>query len=162
MKTVDPKTGGDYLGTAAWYEVEAKGVEFPFPKLFGKLGDEYDKRYGLKDEHLAHISAVNYSNGKKNPLAQTRNWYMSEEHANSNGKYNDKIGGRITDGTTPIVRVLCAKYKRGATKYSTGTFSAKMRCTSLNSSRRRSGSTVAACSCMIVSIRISQSVAGVF
>lgn len=31
MKTVDPKTGGDYLGTAAWYEIEAKGVDFPFP-----------------------------------------------------------------------------------------------------------------------------------
>ncbi len=42
MKTVSPAIGGDYLGTAAWYELEAKGVEFPFPKLFGKLGDEYD------------------------------------------------------------------------------------------------------------------------
>jgi len=31
MKTVDPATGGDFLGTAAWYEPEAKGVEFPFP-----------------------------------------------------------------------------------------------------------------------------------
>jgi len=67
MKTVDSTTGGDYLGTAAWYEREAKGIEFPFPKLFGRLGDEYDKRYGLKDEHLAHISAVNYSNAKRNP-----------------------------------------------------------------------------------------------
>ena len=51
------RLGGDFLGTAAWYEREAKGVEFPFPKLFGRLGDEYDKRYGLKDEHLARISA---------------------------------------------------------------------------------------------------------
>ena len=48
MKTVDPATGGDYLGTAAWYEREANGIEFPFPKLFGRLGDEYDKRYGLQ------------------------------------------------------------------------------------------------------------------
>ena len=38
MKTVNPTVGGDYLGTAAWYELEAKGVEFPFPKLFGRLG----------------------------------------------------------------------------------------------------------------------------
>src|SRR5690349_8689744 len=57
MKTVSPAIGGDYLGTAAWYEDEAKGEEFPFPKLFGKLGDEYDKRYGLDDKHLAHIAA---------------------------------------------------------------------------------------------------------
>jgi acetyl-CoA C-acetyltransferase len=44
MKTVDPAAGGDFLGTAAWYDKEAKGVEFPFPKLFGRLGDEYEKR----------------------------------------------------------------------------------------------------------------------
>jgi acetyl-CoA C-acetyltransferase len=110
MKTVDPKTGGDYLGTAAWYENEAKGVEFPFPKLFGRLGDEYDKRFGLKDEHLARISAVNYGNAKRNPLAQTRNWYMTEDHANATGKFNAVIGGRIkvsdcsqvTDGAVSV------------------------------------------------------------
>jgi len=95
MKTVDPARGGDFLGTAAWYDREAKGIEFPFPKLFGRLGDEYDKRYGLKDEHLAHISAVNYSNAKRNPLAQTRSWYMTEDHARSQDKYNSVIGGRI-------------------------------------------------------------------
>jgi len=95
MKTVDPAKGGDFLGTAAWYDREAKGVEFPFPKLFGRLGDEYDKRFGLKDEHLAHISAVNYSNAKRNPLAQTRSWYMTEDHACSTDKFNTVIGGRI-------------------------------------------------------------------
>jgi acetyl-CoA C-acetyltransferase len=95
MKTVDSTTGGDYLGTAAWYEREAKGIEFPFPKLFGRLGDEYDKRYGLKDEHLAHISAVNYANAKRNPNAQTRNWFMSESHAGQESKFNTVIGGRI-------------------------------------------------------------------
>lgn len=110
MKTVDSTTGGDYLGTAAWYEREAKGIEFPFPKLFGRLGDEYDKRYGLKDEHLAHIAAVNYSNAKRNPNAQTRNWFMSESHAQHASKFNTVIGGRIkvsdcsqvTDGSVAI------------------------------------------------------------
>jgi acetyl-CoA C-acetyltransferase len=95
MKTVDPKRGGDFLGTAAWYEREAQGIEFPFPKLFGRLGDEYDKRFGIKDEHLAHISAVNYSNAKRNPLAQTRSWYMTEDHACANDTFNSTIGGRI-------------------------------------------------------------------
>src|SRR5271170_3152588 len=110
MKTVDSTTGGDFLGTAAWYEKEAKGIEFPFPKLFGRLGDEYDKRYGLKDEHLAHISAVNYSNAKRNPNAQTRNWFMSESHAQHESKFNQVIGGRIkvsdcsqvTDGSVAL------------------------------------------------------------
>jgi acetyl-CoA C-acetyltransferase len=110
MKTVDPGRGGDFLGTAAWYEKEAAGVSFPFPKLFGRLGDEYDKRFGLKDEHLARISAINYANAKKNPLAQTRSWYMSEEHARRADKYNTFIGGRIkvtdcsqvTDGAATV------------------------------------------------------------
>ena len=110
MKSVDSKTGGDFLGTAAWYDQEAKGVDFPFPKLFGRLGDVYADRYGLKDEHLAHISAVNYDNAKRNPKAQTRDWYMSEEHANSTGQYNMQVGGRIkltdcsqvTDGAAAI------------------------------------------------------------
>ena len=121
MKTVGPAVGGDYLGTAAWYELEAKGVEFPFPKLFGKLGDEYDRRYGLRDEHLAHISAVNYDNAKKNPLAQTRTWYMSEEHAVEESKFNSTIGGRIkisdcsqvTDGSVAIFLASRVRYAEG-------------------------------------------------
>jgi len=123
MKTVDPARGGDFLGTAAWYEREAKGIEFPFPKLFGKLGDEYDKRFGLKDEHLAHISAVNYANAKHNPLAQTRSWYMTEDHARSQDKYNSVIGGRIkisdcsqvTDGSVALF-LASEKYASGYAK----------------------------------------------
>jgi acetyl-CoA C-acetyltransferase len=95
MKTVAPAEGGDYLGTAAWYEQEAKGVEFPFPKLFGRLGDEYDKRYGLKDEYLAGISTINYANAKLNPVAQTRTWYMNKNHACARDDFNAQIGGRI-------------------------------------------------------------------
>jgi acetyl-CoA C-acetyltransferase len=110
MKTVDSVTGGDYLGTAGWYERECKGKDYPFPRLFGRLGDEYDKRFGLKDEHLAHISAVNYSNAKRNPNAQTRNWFMSESNAQQTSKFNQVIAGRIkvsdcsqvTDGTAVI------------------------------------------------------------
>lgn len=110
MKTVKPQTGGEYLGTAAWYELEAEGIEFPFPNLFGRLGDEYDKRFGLLDEHLAHIAAVNYGNAKRNPKAQTRHWYMSKAHARCSDRYNTAVGGRIkvsdcsqvTDGAVAV------------------------------------------------------------
>jgi len=95
MKTVDSALGGSYLGTAAWYEKEAEGIEFPFPKLFGRLGDEYDARYGLQDEHLAEISRLNYDNAKLNPNAQTRTWYMNRDHALSRGDDNAQVGGRI-------------------------------------------------------------------
>lgn len=95
MKTVSPAKGGDFLGTAAWYERESAGIEFPFPKLFGKLGDVYDQRYGLNNDHLARISAINYANARRNPNAQTRDWFMSYDHACSNGQYNSTVTGRI-------------------------------------------------------------------
>lgn len=111
MKTVGAAEGGDFLGTAAWYEREAKGIEFPFPKIFGKLGDEYERRYGLKYEHLAAISAINYANAKLNPLAQTRTWYMNRAHAADQGKDNPAIGGmirisdcsQVTDGAVALL-----------------------------------------------------------
>lgn len=95
MKTASPAKGGDFLGTAAWYDREAAGVEFPFPKLFGKLGDVYEARYGLDDRHLAQIAAINYANAKHNPNAQTRDWYMSADHACRKGQYNSTVTGRI-------------------------------------------------------------------
>jgi acetyl-CoA C-acetyltransferase len=95
MKTVSAAEGGSFLGTAAWYDQEAKGVEFPFPKLFGRLGDEYDRRYGLKDEYLAEISRINYDNAKLNPNAQTRTWYMNKQHALCRTEDNAAVGGRI-------------------------------------------------------------------
>ena len=33
LKTVESKTGDDFLGYAAYYETEGKGIDFPFPKL---------------------------------------------------------------------------------------------------------------------------------
>ena len=95
MKTVSPEKGGSFLGTAAWYEIESDGVEFPFPKLFGKLGDEYDKRYGIDNSYLAAISNINYANARNNPNAQAREWFMNLEHANTLGQYNAKVSGRI-------------------------------------------------------------------
>ena len=124
MKTVSPAVGGAYLGTAAWYDQEAKDVEFPFPKLFGRLGDEYDKRYGLKDEYLAEISRLNYDNAKRNPNAQTRTWYMNKEHALCRTEDNAAVGGRIriadcsqvTDGVVCVFlasRKYAEQYAKG-------------------------------------------------
>jgi acetyl-CoA C-acetyltransferase len=124
MKTVSAALGGSYLGTAAWYDLEAKGVEFPFPKLFGRLGDEYDRRYGLKDEHLAEISRINYDNAKLNANAQTRTWYMNKQHALCRTEDNPAVGGRIrisdcsqvTDGAVCVFlasRSYAEKWARG-------------------------------------------------
>lgn len=116
MKTVDSKTGGDFLGRAALYDIEAKGIDFPFPKLFGKLAEEMIKKYSLDEErfkkNLSAIANINYENAKRNPLAQTRKWFMSEKQANSRGKEtNENVGNilavsdcsQVTDGAACVM-----------------------------------------------------------
>ena len=121
MKTVDAKIGGAFLGRAAVYEQEGKGIDLPFPKLFGRLADETLKKYPDLDEKrymdaLAMISVTNYANAKRNPLAQTRKWFMSFEQASTRGTAtNPLVGGRlavsdcsqVTDGAAVVV--LCSE-----------------------------------------------------
>lgn len=121
MKTVDSQIGGDYLGRAAYYEKEGKGIDLPFPKLFGRLADETLKKYPDLDEKrymdaLAKISVINYANAKRNPLAQTRKWFMSYEQASTRGtETNPFVGGKlavsdcsqVTDGAAVVV--LCSE-----------------------------------------------------
>lgn len=116
MKTVDSKVGGQFLGKAAYYEKEAKGIDFPFPKLFAKLADSMVDKYNLDEEKfmnaLGKISYINYSNAKRNPLAQTRNWYIDEKQVvTRNTETNPIIGGtlaltdcsQVTDGAATVV-----------------------------------------------------------
>lgn len=116
MKTVDSKTCGDILGRAAFYEKEGKDIDFPFPKLFGKLADETIEKYQLNEQRymnaLAEISVINYSNAKRNPKAQTRKWFMDYGQASHRGtETNSLIGGRlgisdcsqVTDGAAVVL-----------------------------------------------------------
>ncbi len=116
MKSVSPHVGADYLGSASYYEEEAQGVDFPFPKLFGKLADEILNKYHAPEKRflnsLSEISRINYANAKRNPNAQTRSWFMNKTHALlRNDPYNFSIGGRlciadcsqITDGAALVV-----------------------------------------------------------
>lgn len=125
MKTVDSKICGDYLGRAAYYDLEAKGIEFPFPKLFGKLANETTKKYNLEERkylnYLSKISVNNYLNAKRNSNAQTRKWFMNYEQANDRGSStNPLVGGllgvsdcsQVTDGAACVV--LCSKTYKDA------------------------------------------------
>jgi len=117
MKTVDSKVGGDILGRAAYYNKEGKGVEFPFPKLFGKLADAILQKYPSLDEDrfmnaLAQISVNNYANAKRNPNAQTRKWFMNYDQASTRGTdTNPMVGGKlavsdcsqVTDGAALVI-----------------------------------------------------------
>lgn len=116
MKTVSSEVCGDILGRAAYYETEGKGISFPFPKLFGKLADVTLEKYKIDQNRyldaLAQISVINYSNAKRNPKAQTRNWFMDFEQASHRGTAtNSSIGGllaisdcsQVTDGAAVVV-----------------------------------------------------------
>lgn len=118
MKTVPAKVGGSFLGRAAYYEEEGANIDFPFPKLFGRLADEILRKYAVDEikfmESLAVISEKNYRNAKRNPLSQTRKWFMSKEQANMRGtETNPIVGGRlavsdcsqVTDGAAMVVLV---------------------------------------------------------
>lgn len=122
MKTVDSKSCGDFLGRAAYYEDEAKGVDFPFPKLFGKLADATLMKYKLDEkiylDSLAKISVKNYKNAKRNPNSQTKKWFVNEAQAKTRGtKTNSSIGGKlaitdcsqVTDGAV-FVAMASEKY----------------------------------------------------
>ena len=125
MKTVDSVQGGDFLGTAAYYEKEAKGISFPFPKLFGQLADliiERNPSIGGERvmENLAEISRINYSNAKLNTKAQTRSWFMDRSHACQRGsRFNASVGGplsitdcsQVTDGAA-ILFLASPRYAR--------------------------------------------------
>lgn len=116
MKTVNSKVGGDILGRAAYYEEEGKDIEFPFPKLFGRLADETIRKYKLDEtrymDALAKIADTNYANAKKNPQAQTRTWFMNYEQARTRGTATNAFVGnklaisdcsQVTDGACVVI-----------------------------------------------------------
>jgi acetyl-CoA C-acetyltransferase len=79
MRNVPGEQAAQYIGgPAMWSGHECRDVRFPWPHVFSRLGDEYERRYGLRDEHLARIAEVNFGNARRNPQAQTRRWTFNE------------------------------------------------------------------------------------
>ncbi len=78
--------------------------------MFSLLGDEYDRRYGLRHEHLAHIAKINFANARRNPNAQTRKWAFTDDSFREDDQANPVIDGRIrkqdcgqiTDGSAVV------------------------------------------------------------
>ena len=141
-----PAKGGDFLGTAAWYEREAKGVEFPFPEALRSARRRV--RPALRARRTstsARITAINYYNARRNPQAQTRTWYMTDEHACRSDKYNAVIGGRIkvtdcsqvTDGAVAVFLASEAFAKKWAARRGTTARPACRGCAAGGIARRR-------------------------
>ena len=114
MRNVSGQTGADYLGAAAWRGEEATECDFPWPHLFDRISEEYERRHGLKHEHLARIAEINFSNARRNPNAQTRAWQFSEGCFGEDDALNPVIEGRvrkldcgqISDGSACVILTL--------------------------------------------------------
>ena len=77
-KTVPGDTAAAHLGAAAWTGHEGQEAKFLWPYMFAQVADEYDRRFGLDDAHLRAIAAVNLTNARRNPNAQTRDWRVPD------------------------------------------------------------------------------------
>ena len=114
-KTVPVDEAATHLGAASWVGHDGEGARFMWPHVFSAIADEYDRRHGLDDAHLRAIAALNLSNARRNPNAQTRAWDVPDltgPDATDDGR-NPVVEGRIrrydcsqvTDGAAGVVLV---------------------------------------------------------
>lgn len=119
MRNVAGQTAAEYLGAAAWTGHEFADSTYVWPRAFSDLADEYERRYGLKYEHLMRIAEINFANAKRNPNAQTRQWAFNEKSFTADDEANPVVEGRtrkqdcgqVTDGSAVI---FLASEKRAA------------------------------------------------
>ena len=110
MRNVPGQTAAEYLGAAAWAGHEYDDVRYVWPAAFSDLAEEYDRRYGLKYEHLMRIAEINFGNAKRNPNAQTRGYAFSPESFTADDEANPVVEGRtrkmdcgqVTDGSAVV------------------------------------------------------------
>ncbi len=111
MRCTDGKTAAEHLGAATWKGVEAQDVDYPWPHMFDRIIDEYDRRYGINTDHLKTIGRTNFENGHLNPNAQTRKWNFPDGCFSDNDELNPVIEGRVrkldcgqvTDGAAAVI-----------------------------------------------------------
>lgn len=110
MRNVPGQTAAEHLGTAAWANHEFSDAKFLWPRAFSDLAEEYDRRFGLKHEHLARIAEINFGNAKRNPNAQTRGYSFGPESFTEDDRANPVVEGRtrkmdcgqVTDGAALV------------------------------------------------------------
>ncbi len=96
---------------AAWQGREDIACTYMWPAAFGRVAQEYERRYGLDRKHLNRIAELNYANAKRNPLAQTRAWQFDPLSFTDDDEANPLIEpgtrrqdcGQITDGACAVL-----------------------------------------------------------
>lgn len=101
---------------AAWQGREGFDCTYMWPAAFGRVAQEYERRYGLDRRHLNRIAELNYANARRNPLAQTRRWQFDERSFTDDDEANPLIEpgtrrqdcGQITDGGCGVLLASAA------------------------------------------------------
>ncbi|MCJ0764792.1 acetyl-CoA acetyltransferase [Variovorax terrae] len=96
---------------AAWQGREGFDCTYMWPAAFGRVAQEYERRYGLDRRHLNRIAEINYTNARRNPLAQTRQWQFDVLSFTDDDEANPVIEpgtrrqdcGQITDGACAVL-----------------------------------------------------------
>lgn len=99
------------MNVAGWTDHEQLPGKLVWPAAFGQLSFEYEKRYGLKREHLAAIAQNAFANAKRNPKAQTRGWKFPEGAFAADDVLNPVVEpgvrrnecSQLTDGAAAVV-----------------------------------------------------------
>lgn len=111
LKNLPGDVSSENQNAAAWQGREGIDCRFMWPAVFGRLGQEYERRYGLDRRHLNAIAELNYANAKRNPNAQTRRWTFDALSFTDDDRANPVIepGARrqdcaqITDGACAVI-----------------------------------------------------------
>ena len=111
QRNVPGDTAASYQGTAAWAGHDGIGERYMWAYEFNRLAEEYDRRYGLRYEHIAAIAQANVANARRNSNAQTRRWQFSEASFTADDQANPVVHGilrrqdcgQVTDGPAAVI-----------------------------------------------------------
>jgi len=112
QKTMSPAEGADVLAAAGDWNVEKpKFGDHMFPKLFARIAEGYQEKYGLTERQLSTIVLKNFAHARRNPLAQMREASMTIEKAMTPCDTNPRFApplkitdcSQISDGAAAVV-----------------------------------------------------------
>lgn len=96
MRNVPGQRAAEFLGAAAWAGREWQDATYVWPAAFNDLIAAYSEKYGYVDyAHLGEIARINYTNARRNPFAQSRNWEFNDASFTEDDEANPPIEGRV-------------------------------------------------------------------